>query len=600
MKNQSKPQQVGQKLPMWTSRAVAIFFSLLLLSESTVANVRGYGLKVAQQSATNPSVPLSPDKQQRYQEANKLVKEGQGLQKKGTKEASQQAIEKYQQALKIVQELGFRQKEVEILVYIGGAYSSISEEETALNYLQQALDKTQGLKPLYKASILGYITLIYSDIGRLDDAINSFKQAELIFLQQTKIEPNELGLLASSYKSIATVYNRKGEPEKAFDYLHKALKIYRDTLKSADGEASVLEDIGFIHSLRGETSKAFEKYNQALAIFQEISNLPAQAQILSHIASLYRKMGEYQQAIKHLDKAQKLLERVEGTLSQQGFIVSNIADVHAISGDYKAAIPYYQQAVNLYYKSGDTNLTLLAYISISNMYKFSGEYQKALEYLNNGSKLSVDNKDGQALILQQNASIYSLQSDYQNALEEYNKALDIQRSTKRPTLEANTLKQIGLLYKSLGDYQSSINHYTKALNIYKKVGDKPQQAIAHALIASAYDASRNYDEALKSYEQALLLLNKEDYQSEILTLRNMVRTYNSLKNYPKALETAQRALSLSKGKGKNEEFKTLNILAEVYDSNGNYQKALETYQTILPYFRQAGLRFDEAIHIMRN
>ncbi|NJO65724.1 MAG: CHAT domain-containing protein [Richelia sp. RM2_1_2] len=153
---------------------------------------------------------------------------------------------------------------------------------------------------------------------------------------------------------------------------------------------------------------------------------------------------------------------------------------------------------------------------------------------------------------------------------------------------------MGLLYKSLGDYQSSINHYTKALDIYKKIGNKPQQAIVHGLIASVYDASKNSDEALKSYEQALLLLNKEDYQSEILTLRNMVRTYNSLKNYPKALETAQRALSLSKGKGKNEEFKSLNILAEVYDSNGNYQKALETYQTILPYFRQAGLRFDEA------
>jgi tetratricopeptide (TPR) repeat protein len=587
-------EELGYFLPKFVHYGLIGLLSVVLLSESVGARATLAQLQIAQQSAATPSVPLSAEKQKRYQDAVKLVQEGKELQKKETKEGYQQAIEKYQQALKIVQELGLRQKEVEILVYIGGAYNSISEEETALNYLQQALDKAQGLKPSYKAWILGLFTLIYSDMGRLDDAINSFKQTELIFLQQTKIEPDELGSLASSYKSIATVYNRKGEPEKAFYYLDKALKIYRDTLKSTDGEASVLEDIGFIHSLRGETSKAFEKYNQALAIFEKISNLPVQAQILSHIASLHRKMGKYQQAMKNLYIAQKLLEGVEGTLFQQGFIVSNIADVHAISGDYKAAIPYYQQAVNLYYKSGDTNLTLFAYVNISNMYKFSGEYQKALEYLNKGSNLSVKNKDGQALILQQNASIYSLQSDYQNALEEYNKALDIQRSIPRPTSEANTLKQIGLLYKSLGDYQSSINHYTKALDIYKKIGDKPQQAIAHGLIASVYDASKNYDEALKSYEQALLLLNKEDYQSEILTLRNMVRTYNSLKNYPRALETAQRALSLSKGKGKNEEFKTLNILAEVYDSNDNYQKALKTYQTILPYFRQAGLRFDEA------
>jgi hypothetical protein len=72
---------------------------LVLLSEPTVANIGGYGLKIAQQPATNPSVPLSPDQQQRYQEGVKLFQQGQELQKKGTREGYQQAIAKYQQAL---------------------------------------------------------------------------------------------------------------------------------------------------------------------------------------------------------------------------------------------------------------------------------------------------------------------------------------------------------------------------------------------------------------------------------------------------------------------------------------------------------------------
>ncbi|MBD2604662.1 CHAT domain-containing protein [Scytonema hofmannii FACHB-248] len=490
---------------MWTSCAVSIFLSLLLLSESTAASVGGYGLQIAQQTVPPSSIPLSPDKQQRYQEGVKLYQEGQELDKKGTKEAYQQALEKYQQALKIFQELGLRKEEVEILVYIGWGYSAISEEKTALIYLQQALEKTQQLKPLYRASILGSIGLIYSTVGKLDDGLNYLKKAELIFLEQKKLGSKEFGLLASYYKSIATAYNRKGEPEKAFTYLDKALKIYRDTLKSVDGEASVLEDIGFIHSLRGETSKAFEKYNQALAIFEKTSNLPAQAQILNHIASLHQKLGKYEEAIKNLDKARKLLEKVEGAFFQQASIVASIGDVYGISGDYQTAIQYYQQARTLYYKAGDTKLD-----------------------------------------------------------------------------------------KSLGDYQSSINYYTKALDIYKQIGDKPQQAITHGFIGSVYEISKNYGKALISYEQALVLLNKEDYQSEILTLRGMVRIYNSMKNYSKALETAKSALFLSKGKGKNEEFKSLSVLADVYYSNGDYQKALEIYQTVLLYFQQAGFRLDEA------
>lgn len=594
MKSPNKSQQPGKNLSKSTSRCVAIFLSLFLLSESTVAHIRGSGLQIAQQNVSTPSVPLNPEQQKRYQEGVKLYQEGQELEKKGTKEGYLQAIEKYKQALKIAQELGLQKEEVEILVYIGGAYSGLSEQEATFHYLQQALNKTQGLKPLYKASILGYIGLIYSNLGKLDDGINYLQESESIFLQQQKINRDELGLLARFYQSLAIAYNRKGEPEKAFDYLNKALKIYRDTLKSLNGEASVMEDMGFIYSQRGETSKALDQYNQALAIFERINNLPAQAQTLSYIASIHRKLGRYEQALNTLNKAQKLLDQVENYLFQQAMVVSNIADIYAISGDYNTAKKYYYKALELYDKSGDKSLSLLSLINISNMYKFSGEYQQALEYLNEGLKITVENKYGTSIIFQQKASIHSLQSDYQNALNEYNNALSIQRSIPSPKLEATTLKQIGLLYKSLGDYQSSVNYYTNALDIYKKIGDKPEQAIAYGLIARVYDASRSYDKALKSYEQALSLLNKEDYQSEILTLRGMVITYNSLKNYPKALEIAKRALFLSKDKGKGEEFKTLNIIADVYLTSGNYQKSLEIYQKILPYFQQLGLRFDEA------
>ncbi len=36
MNSQNQLQKVGQRLSMWTSRAVALFFTLFLLSESTI------------------------------------------------------------------------------------------------------------------------------------------------------------------------------------------------------------------------------------------------------------------------------------------------------------------------------------------------------------------------------------------------------------------------------------------------------------------------------------------------------------------------------------------------------------------------------------
>jgi CHAT domain-containing protein len=550
---------------------------------------------LAQQPASTPSIPLNAEQQKLYQQGVKLVQEGKDLEKKVNRESYEQAINKYQQALEIAQKLGLQREEVEILVYIGRVYSSISEEQTTLDYLAQALKKSQQLKPSYKAGILGYIGSIYTNIGRLDDALSNLKKAQSIFLEQNKLEPDELGLLASSYKSMAIVYNKKGEPEKALISLEQALKIYRDTLKSLAGQADVLEDIGFIHSLRGETSKAFEKYNQVLAILEKGNDLPAQAEILERIASLHSKLGKYQQALKDLYKALKLLQQKEGTSIQQGTTITRIADTYDSLGDYQTAIRYYQEARDIYLKAGDTYLGSLTSITIASIYtSFIGDYQKALDYLDNALTFKADNKELLAWIMQEKADIYVSQSDYQNAFNEYNKVLEIQHSIQNSKSEAMTFKKLALLYKLLGDYESSLHNFNKALNIYKQIKDKPQQAITLGFIGSIYETAGKYDESLQFYEQALSLLNKESYQSEILTLQGMVRTYNSLKNYPKALETAEKVLALSKDKGKYEETRSRSVLANVFFSKGDYKQALENYQKVLESFQQLGLLFEEA------
>ncbi|MBD2205134.1 hypothetical protein H6G33_05800 [Calothrix sp. FACHB-1219] len=129
----------SKRLPSLASRAAALFFALLLLSESTAASLGSHGVKIAQQPAPTPSVPLNAEQQKLYQQGVKLVGEAEELKKKGTKEGYQQAINKYQQALKIVQELRLLQDEFEILFFIGTAYNYIDDRKNALIYFNQAL-----------------------------------------------------------------------------------------------------------------------------------------------------------------------------------------------------------------------------------------------------------------------------------------------------------------------------------------------------------------------------------------------------------------------------------------------------------------------------
>ena len=590
MNNQNQPQKVGQRLSMWTSRAVALFFTLFLLSESTVANVKGYGLEIAQQTVPAPSVPLSPDKQQLYQDAVKLVEEGKNLEKKGNREGYLQAIEKYQEGLKIVQKLGLIQDEFEILFVIGTAYNYISDHKNALIYFNQALEISHKLKKdILVAKVFVAIGAVYTNTDEPQKALNYFQQAKSIFLKNQQLHE-----LAMTYKGLATVQHKLGNTKEALDLLDKALKIYRETLKDLSGEADTLYSIGFIYSIAGKNITAINYYNQALKVQRQRRDLKKQAILISDIGYLQGKLGNFEKALNSLKEALKLHQQAGSKFSDQASTLTDIGFLYASKGDYKTAIYYHQQARKLYQQAGNTYLESTIILAIATLHTtFSGDYQKALEFLDEALTLQVNDKDGQASTFDAKADIYTSQGDYQLALNEYNNALKISSSIPNPRMEARTLGKIALLHQYLGDYKSSIDTYKKALEIYNTLPDKIGQIRTLLFISIVYQTQEKYNESLEFYNQALSLLSKDDYQSEISILHGMARTHIYLKNYHKALDFANDALAISRQNSFQEEV-SLSILSSVYRGKGEYTKSLDISQKILVHYRKVGLRIREA------
>jgi CHAT domain-containing protein/Tfp pilus assembly protein PilF len=575
---------------MWTSCAVSLFLSLLLLSESTAASVGAYRLQIAQQTVPPSSVPLSPDKQQRYQEGVKLYQEAQELRKKGTKEGYQQALEKYQQVLKIVQELGLRKDEVDLLANIANVYYSMFDNKNAIESLKKALQISRELKqPIWEAIALGSIGNMYTNSNDPKEGLTYLQKAQSILLAH-----KEYGSLATTLNSIATIYMRIDDIKKALVYRNEALKIYRETLKDSAKEASTLQSIAVTYSLSGETRTALNYYEQALKIQRQRKDFSAQVKIISEIAALQDKLGNTKKALESLKEALKLQEQAGFEISEKANTLAQIGHIYAGQADYLTAIDYYQQAGKLWQQAGDTQLVSMSFQMIANVHKnFSGDYETALEFLDKALKLQLDDKDNQAFTLGQKADVHLSRGNYQKALEEYNKALELQRSIPNPKSEARTLNNIALLYRNLGDYQSSINTYNKALDIFRRISSKNQEIQTLGFIASVYQFQDKYDEALASYKQALSLSSKDNYQSKIQILQGMAQTYKFLNDYPNALESANRALKLSQENSFGEEH-SLTVLASVYRAKGDYQKSLNISEKVLAHYRTTGLRIREA------
>ena len=68
--------------------------------------------------------------------------------------------------------------------------------------------------------------------------------------------------------------------------------------------------------------------------------------------------------------------------------------------------------------------------------------------------------------------------------------------------EAITLNNIGLIYSDLGDYQQAFNHYNKALNLRRDLQDLPGQSVTLYNIAFLQYEQHDLESALTSIKEA--------------------------------------------------------------------------------------------------
>ena len=170
MRTDNKPQKIRFHQTL-TKRAVVLFISLFLLSESSAVIAGNYGLKIVQKLETT-------QQNNTRAEAKKLTLEGVQLFKQGTAESLTKAREKWQAALVLWEKLEDKSWQAATLSIIGRVYSDLGEPQKALSYLNQAL-------PLYRAvgdrggeaGAFNNIGVVYSALGEKQKALSFYNQA---------------------------------------------------------------------------------------------------------------------------------------------------------------------------------------------------------------------------------------------------------------------------------------------------------------------------------------------------------------------------------------------------------------------------------------
>lgn len=226
------------------------------------------------------------------------------------------------------------------------------------------------------------------------------------------------------------------------------------------------------------------------------------------------------------------------------------------------------------------------------IYIEQGEYDKALEQYEKAidiyRRMFGTNHLLTAKTYNNISGVYRSQGNYKKALEFLMKAINIYRQefgTDNPSL-ATTYNNIGLVYYDLGDYVKALEYYKKDLEINERMqkSDHLDSATAYNNMGLAYYASKDYAKALEYLKKALdireqvLGSNHPDtattYNNMAGALRAQGDSEDALRYFKKALEIREHVL----GSDHPSTATTYNNIAGIFREMGNYSKALEYYK----------------------
>ncbi len=439
---------------------------------------------------------------EKLMEAEKQLKEADRLLQEGVQkyETSQfrGALQSWEKALQIYQEIKNRQGEAASLDNLGSAYLSLGQ-------YQKAID-------LHEKSLV---------INR--EIVNRQGEAKVL---------NNLG----------NAYRSRGEYQTAIDYHQQSLDITRE-LDDRSGEAKVLNNLGNAYQSRGEYQTAIDYHQQSLDIRREIKDRQGEAASLNNLGLNYHLLGQYQKAINYHQQSLEIAEKI-GDLKVQADSLGNLGNVYQSLGQYQKAIDDHQKSLDIAKKIGDQGSKARSLGNLGNAYQSLGQYQKAINYHRDSLAMARDiglrQEEGSSL---NNLGVaHYFLGEYEKAIDYLKQTLDIAKKIGDLKGEANSLNNLGVAYQKINQPAEAIKNLEESLNIILKIrGDISRENIA----------GQNRKSFLASNERTVITLaevliqqNQPEKAFEWLNLATTadLADYNRLINAKVADPDAQKAL----------------------------------------------------------
>jgi AraC-like DNA-binding protein len=267
----------------------------------------------------------------------------------------------------------------------------------------------------------------------------------------------------------------------------------------------------------GNYPEAINYYRKSLQLYQDAGNRFGQIKHLVNMGEVYRKTGDYREAVRLNLSALSLCDQSSEQIQRaQAVILINLSQVNEQLGNMDHAGQYLAQAMSIAEKIGDKEV-------LSKAILISGFFQE------------------------DNGSFAAALHIYLEILKEFDLSEKSESSLAFARHKGNLLISIGRVYTKLGQISSAIEHLQQALILIRNVNDSSALAAALLFLARAEIAAGRSNEAL-----LLLLQNEAHCQKHNLPFElkdvyaDLLQWYQQRQNFQKAALYQQRLEEIKK------------------------------------------------------
>jgi CHAT domain-containing protein/tetratricopeptide (TPR) repeat protein len=329
------------------------------------------------------------------------------------------------------------------------------------------------------------------------------------------------------------------------------------------------------------------------------------------VAEQMKNRSSYDSAIlffrKSSDKSLKSNQHTEWVKGVCGLI-----DCYKSKGDLDEAIRLVDQALAIATNKVDTtgNIYNTLIQKKASLFSDKRQFEQAETLFKRNIRIYSSRPaapdTGLALAFNGMGTINLLQYKYNEALDEYNKAIGVYEKTdhRRSVNYTGTLQNIGIVYSMSGNYEKAEQYFLKSLKVNQEVlpADDPKLALLYLNMGRFYQIVRNDSKAIeymKRAENFYISQNQSNsIQAGILYL-NMGVFYIYAADFEKAQSYFDKSLDiiLTKAPGNQADLLTLYLnMGFIAEKKGEYASAKNYYLKGL----SIGDKFPNSVKILRG